>query len=300
MLAGDTHGNTAFVTHYLYPTAVCLGVDHIIQVGDFGYWEHKPPGVRYLDVLDQAAVRSQIPLYWLHGNHDNHALALAKYKRRTIEGFVPVRSHVFYIPQGASWMWEDGVVKPYARDNAGAITARAFGGAYSIDKAWRLDHERERNDPGSLWFPEEEMTDQEMAHLLAADSDPRTIVFSHDKPRSSNPGLPLKDMPECHFNQDRLQRALLAHTPSFWVHGHLHYRYADRVRSGDDSTTAVIGLGCDDLAADRFQKPWHAWAVLEIDGPEVEMHFGDSALLDIDDVAFAKAQEFLDLDDLPA
>lgn len=290
LVAGDTHGNTPFVENYLYPRAVALGVDHILQLGDFGYWEHEPPGVQFLDVVESLAARSQIPMYWLHGNHDKHSVLLDKYKRRTIEGFIPVREHVFYLPQGVSWMWEDGVIKPYAVDSGRAVTARVFGGAYSIDKELRLRLERQRGKPGAYWFPEEQMSDADMDEMLAADSDPRTIIFSHDKPRSANAGIPLKDLQACHENQDRLQRALLAHRPALWMHGHLHHRYIDRVRSGDETTTGIIGLGCDDQASDR---PQDSWAVLEIDGNQVGMMFSDSALLELSEDDLDAARGYL-------
>lgn len=297
MVAGDTHGNTPFVAYYLIPVASALGVDQIIQVGDFGYWEHSPEGVDFLDSIDQVLGKAGIPLYWLHGNHDKTSLLLDKYKRLTIEGFIEVRKNVFYIPQGLSWQWQDNAMHPYSADNAGAVTARAFGGAYSIDKTWRLDIERQRGEPESLWFPEEEMTDADM-DLLLAGAKPRTIVFSHDKPRSSDPGVPLKDWPACQHNQDRLQRALLAHQPKMWIHGHLHHRYVNTVRCGDDKYTSVIGLSCDDRATD--DEPTHAFVILDIesvsdgDGDHItRVILGDSEMVKVSREDLRAARERL-------
>lgn len=277
MALGDLHGNTRFVEQYIYPTAARQPVDAIIQVGDFGYWEHEPGGVKYLDRLSIAAEKYEIPMYWLRGNHDKYNLALEKYgDRRTEDGFIICRPGVYLIPDGHTWTWADA-------------TMRAFGGAYSTDKAWRLELEQKRwrvasakaearaahtggpvgniaSTAGTLWFPEEEMTDGDMAALLDGRADKLDVIFSHDKPRSSNPRWNRKDLPECWPNQDRLQRALLAHQPTFWVHGHLHHRYIDVVRSGDDSSTRVIGLHCDDEAgAERFYRSRHAWCLLELD-----------------------------------
>lgn len=316
LIAGDTHGNARFITEYLFPMAVCLGVDQIIQDGDFGYWEHHPDGVVFLDEVDRAASLTSIPWYWLHGNHDKHSLLLKKYKRRTIEGFIEVRPMVIYLPQGASWMWQDDRMLPYSKDNARAVTARAFGGAYSVDKAGRLQDERDglerqirrnegRKEAGqptrpliqtkeTLWFPEEEMTDAEMDAMLAEDSDPRTIVFSHDKPRSSNPGWNRKDIPECLPNQDRLQRALLAHQPRFWVHGHLHQNYVHTVRSGDDSAvTAVVGLGCDDNASPDGMQAHDSFAVLDVTGSDAVLIQGRGSELKVGEDDFLAAYDRL-------
>lgn len=271
MAVGDLHGNTPFAAHYILPTAAKLGVDAIVQVGDFGYWEHQSSGVEYLNDLDEAAVDLGIPIYFLRGNHDKLSLLLELYGEDVLDdGFLRVREMVRYIPDGLRWTWE-------------GVSMRAFGGAYSVDKAWRLELEAERtaelrdlaaqlgqphaarSAAQTLWFPEEELTDEQFYDLLQADSGSVDIIFSHDKPSSSNCGMQLKDEPECQRNQQWLQRALVAHKPHLWVHGHLHHRYTTVVRSGDDGARCtVIGLSCDDWAAPRFSRPAHAWILLEL------------------------------------
>jgi DNA repair exonuclease SbcCD nuclease subunit len=275
-LAGDTHGNTEFLCDYLYPLAKQLKADVILQLGDFGYWEHHDTGVEFLDRVDEAARDAKIPCYWLHGNHDKHSLALTKYgDNRTDDGFIICRPAVFYIPTGHIWTTE-------------GHRMRVFGGAYSVDKQERLQRERAMTRQahhmaalyrshgaqlagappdftGHLWFPEEETPAEEFDYLLAQDSSQLSVVFSHDKPIASNVGRPgFKDLPNCMPNQRRLQQALLAHQPTYWFHGHLHLPYTDHVRSGDDAAfTTVVGLSCDDRAR-RFGKPWHAWGVLDL------------------------------------
>ena len=279
LVIGDTHGNTKFLCDYLYPIACNIGAGAIVQLGDFGYWEQAPEGVQFLDDVAGAAHHFEIPLYWLHGNHDKHSMIAGRYTGRTVDGFIAVRPRVNYIPQGFCWTWA-------------GVSMRAFGGAYSVDKQWRLDEEAKRYkklsykegkrravglEPksipptaGTLWFPEEQMTDAEFAELLAADSDRKDIVFSHDKPRGSNPGLELKNEPECLPNQDRLQRALCIHKQKLWLHGHLHHRYTDWVRYGDGAAdwTRVAGLGPDSQAAMRFWRPTDSWCVLDLHSPQ--------------------------------
>lgn len=272
---GDTHGNTAWVTDYVYPRAAACGADAIVQLGDFGYWEHTPDGIQYLDTLADCAATYHIPLYWLHGNHDKHSLAVEKYAANlTVDGFAWCRPGINYILNGHVWEWA-------------GVRMRAFGGAYSVDKDFRLKKEAARrkkieyqngyraragrpllnpDTTGTLWFPEEEMSDTDMDTLLVADSSPLAVVFSHDKPRSAHPGWNRKDFEECLPNQDRLQHALVTHQPEMWFHGHLHYRYETMVRSGDDDTfTRVVGLGPDRDAAPPRWRPTDAWCLLDLD-----------------------------------
>lgn len=267
MVLGDTHGNTRWLTRTILPLAHQLGVDTIVQVGDFGYWEHEPAGVEYLNAVEDACDEHGIPVYWLHGNHDKHSLTLARYGDfLTDQGFLEVRAGVYYIPQGHIWAWN-------------GVRMRAFGGAYSVDKQWRLDLEAKRtrrlnagravDDPllsaaETIWFPEEQMTDADMDKLLAVDSGPLDIVFSHDFPAGANPGPHFKTLPDCLPNQKRLQRALDAHRPRLWVHGHLHQYYVDVVGHDDGGETEIVGLAPDPEAAPRFTKPWHSWTVVDL------------------------------------
>lgn len=291
MVLGDLHGNARFVEQYVYPTATGLNADAIVQLGDFGLWEHFPDGVNFLDAVSACAQDTGIPMHALRGNHDKWSLALDMYGDKvTDEGFLQCRDSLYLIPDGLIWTWA-------------GVRMRSFGGAYSVDKDYRLELERERwhvanirderaaafasrepygvpSTAGTLWFPEEELTDPQFDALLAADSDPVDIIFSHDKPRSSNPQWNRKDLAECWPNQDRLQRALLAHQPTYWFHGHLHHAYVDEVRSGDDSHTTVVGVSCDDEAAERFWRPKQSWGVLDLDDGHIVYRAG----ADFDDV----------------
>ncbi len=300
-VAGDTHGTTEFLTDYLYPKAAALGADAIVQCGDFGFWEHQFDGVDFLDEVELAGEKYAIPLYALHGNHDNWSLVMASYGQvRDEDWFVRVREHIRYIPQGHIWTWA-------------GYRMRAFGGAYSVDKMWRLDLERKmwrqaaakeearraagrphRDVPstaGTLWFPDEEMTDEEFTELMVLDAQPVDVVFSHDKPRSSNPGPHFKDLVECLPNQDRLQLALAALRPRWWFHGHLHQLYRDTVPAGEVDGelhyTTVVGLSCDSRAAagDRFWKPWHAWHLLDLTPAGLVVTAGSDAEAGLDDDA---------------
>lgn len=292
LIVGDTHGNTNWLSYYIYPVAMALECDKIIVLGDFGYWEHTDAGVEFLDRVDSFSADCGIPLYWLHGNHDKHSLALKSHgERRDDEGFILCRDNVLYIPQGHAWAWEQR-------------TFRSFGGAYSVDKSFRLKAERRNyefllrkeqyraeaagtlprpvpSQAGTLWFPEEQMSDEDMDELLAADSELKNYVLSHDKPLNARPRWNRKDIAACEPNQRRLQRALEAHQPTHWFHGHLHYRYQDLVRSGPDTATTVIGLDPDTDAAEFDWHPTQTWVLLDLraDGTDGVIPGDDEGLI---------------------
>jgi predicted phosphodiesterase len=250
LLAGDTHGNTGHMK-YLISTAKQKGCDRIFQLGDFGYWEHESSGVLYLDGVQKAAERARVTVYFLDGNHDKTSLLLEKYTDTDEEGFILVRPRVRYARRGHVWEW------------AGKRFI-AFGGAYSVDKQYRLDIEEARRKPaGTLWFPEEEMTDKDMRDYLLAAPQTVDFIFAHDKPLMSNPGWNRKDIKECHPNQVRLQEAVDMLKPHLFAHGHLHYRYDDAIDT-PHGKTQVLGLDADPWTAERFYRVENSWSVLEV------------------------------------
>jgi hypothetical protein len=238
-------------------------------LGDFGAWEHTPEGRHYFDVVNRAARKQRVHVYFLDGNHDKSSLIHELYDGAADDdGFLVCRSNIRYAPRGHRWVWE-------------GTRFAAFGGAYSVDKSWRLATEaqkkrnverrrrfgssRRADAAESLWFPEEEMTDEEFGAVLAADTSPVDVLLAHDKPRDAAPDWNRKDLPECLPNQDRIQRAVNALRPGLMLHGHLHYRYTDMIRCGPDEWTRVDGLGGDPEASrpqnyDRDQ----SWLVLPL------------------------------------
>ncbi|NNH74585.1 hypothetical protein HLB23_32855 [Nocardia uniformis] len=254
LVIGDLHGNTGHALALLRE-AKKQGCDRIFAVGDFGAWEHVPSGRRYFEVVNKAARREGVRVYFLDGNHDKTSLIHELYdEKRDDEGFLTCRSHIRYAPRGHRWTWDD-------------TRFAAFGGAYSVDKQRRLDWEaqraakpnerrrygtsRERVTAGSLWFPEEQMTDAELDALLEADSSPADILFTHDKPRDSHPDFNRKKHPDCLPNQARIQRVVETLHPAVLFHGHLHYRYTDQIWSGEGKPTRVEGLAADPDASPR-------------------------------------------------
>jgi predicted phosphodiesterase len=272
VLCGDTHGNLGHC-RTLLREAKTQHADAIVILGDWGYWEHQPSGVAFLDDLDELAAHHDLLVYAIDGNHDKTRLLLDTYgHQRDAEGFVIVRDRIRYAERGHRWTW------------AGTRFI-ALGGAYSVDKQLRLDAEsktrakiakanqyrrpgakKSTDTSGTLWFPEEEMTDEDLARILALDSTPVDVLLCHDKPRAAHPDWNRKDLPECWPNQDRIQLAALALRPQLIAHGHLHWRYTDHIRVDADQWATVEGLGADPTAREfgRDYKAGDSWLLLEL------------------------------------
>jgi predicted phosphodiesterase len=253
LLAGDTHGNTRHVL-YLIRKARLMGCDRVFVVGDFGYWEHTLAGIEFMDTVDKYA--RDITVYFLDGNHDKTSLLLEKYDSPEFtdpEGFLLVRPRVRYARRGHRWTWD-------------GCRFIALGGAYSVDKYVSLDKEANSYAPETLWFPEEEMTDEDMKQILL-DTSLVDVILAHDKPRGSEPGWNRKVYDMCLPNQDRLQRAVETLDPKYFIHGHLHFPYIDQMWHShhgitrDMHITTVIGLDCDGNAGKKDK----SWAVLDTD-----------------------------------
>lgn len=267
LMAGDIHGNTE---HALALLQVAARQDcaRMFVLGDFGAWEHTVGGKQYFDVVDRAARKLRVQVYFLDGNHDKSSLVREMYGGKTDDdGFLVCRKNIRYAPRGHRWVWD-------------GTSFVAFGGAYSVDKLWRLAKEalrernaqrhrlfgstRERMTAETLWFPEEEMTDDEFEELLAQDDSPVDVLLSHDKPAAADPEVNRKNYAECLPNQERIQRAVQTLRPALLLHGHLHYRYTDTISCGADAQTRVEGLGADPEAMVDGADSTDSWLVLSL------------------------------------
>lgn len=285
LVAGDTHGNPQQIL-YLGQIALNQYADAIMIVGDFGFWEHERGGPEFLDVCSEVAVRNDLPIYWIDGNHENHTMLRKVYgpggerHHLTSEGFWKIRDGLFYIPRGTRWNWD-------------GVECLGLGGAYSVDKDSRLREERNLRatlyrytentwhkngrlqraekalaDWGHIsWWPEEEITDEEVAVALQSER-PVDIMFTHDKPRASNPDWNRKDLPDCYPNQNKIQEVVRHLQPSVLIHGHLHHRYEDAIRystpDGGVGETLIVGLNCDETGED-------SWTIMNITAEEKEL-----------------------------
>lgn len=125
--------------------------------------------------LKEAINKTGYTLYCLRGNHELRANQVPDMKRNydeTVNGFVYYEEafpHIYYF-----------------EDTVGAYTINGYsiltiGGAYSIDKVYRLAS-------GYFWNPEEELTEEEMRDgINLARGNYYDFVFSHTCPFSFMP-----------------------------------------------------------------------------------------------------------------
>lgn len=233
MASGDWHGNPRFAESTI-EYAKQNGVDVVMQVGDFGFWT---PGVAtdsFLFRVEKAARNAGLRVYWLDGNHEDHS--------RRVQFNDPVnRPNTIYLPRGHRWTWWG---KRFA----------AVGGAVSVDKLDRI--------PGRSWWPEEELTEDELAFVVRDDQTPVDVVFAHDCPAGVHipsigcnnderpgwpPPFPPKVLAQADFHRGKMRVIADKLNPQVWIHGHYHIPY--RLSAG---STEFIGLGCDmDLFVER-------------------------------------------------
>ncbi len=248
LVLGDVHGNEKFFARACR-VAVREGCDTILQVGDFGYWEHYPHGSRFLAVAQFELESRGLKCIWICGNHENHPLLWEKYglydgedpdevKREGVSrgGLLEIRPNLFYAPRGYRWEWE-------------GTSFLSCGGAYSIDEHHRT--------PGTSWWATEMITDDQVDACI--EGGPVDVVISHDAPWGFNlPALAFKDsFPLSTENRKQLGRIVEQVHPNLLIHGHYHHRYGNwhTLANGPalGKRVRIEGLGAD---LDGDEKSW--------------------------------------------
>lgn len=239
LCVGDVHGDGQFFAS-ICRTAKKKNCDAIVQVGDWGFWEHTKDGVAFLKWVERQLNEKQIDCFWLDGNHENHDLLREKYgpggshHNPTPEGFWKIRERLFYLPRGIRWNWA-------------GIDFMALGGADSIDKPYRTRY--------VSWWPSELISDGDVE--FASRPGNVDVMFTHDAPESVIVPF-IRAMEKDQFHLSRMNRIKLAEVvrtvkPKYLIHGHYHYRYDSYcvcVEGSDENgpiwhKTRVTGLACN-------------------------------------------------------
>lgn len=206
MLAGDWHGNLLFVQKLYGKLIKELEVDTVIQLGDFGYWEHKKEGPLFLDGVSKVSQEYGVDTYWIDGNHENHEKLREDYIKDDPNRFVQIRDNLYHIPRGHTWTWDE-------------ITFMGFGGAYSIDKRFR--------SPFIDWWPDESPNEDEVQRAMTKGKV--DVLLTHDVPAGvdvfAHAPFPLLPFPEAMVPRNCLRRVADATQPSKIFHGHYHFPY---------------------------------------------------------------------------
>lgn len=259
MFAGDTHGN---VNHWmrLFEIAAAERVDEIIQVGDFGYWEHEKGGRAFLDVLDD---NTPCTIRFIDGNHDNHPLLWRSYPSNG--GASLVRDSIQYQFRGS--------VRGYPLTKDKGLTMQFMGGAFSIDYTWR----QQANRRGNLcWWPEEIITNEQIedAKSAACWFDSIDVLVTHDVPsgaplgRLTNLTLSKTIEAQARHNRRQLLQVVQATKPKLLIHGHyhtrldyfMHYRDLD----GEEQRLDCIGLSCDPESHHSYGPMEESYVIYEL------------------------------------
>lgn len=223
MFVGDLHGQVDDA-HVAIELAANVGVDEIIQVGDWGFiWKSTDQTRQVEQVLETFGMHMR----FIDGNHDNHPRL-----RALPEGEGNVSPHMTYQRRGTVVRYADG------------LRVGFLGGAPSIDKRWRV-----RNELG--WWPEELIQDSDVDALaLAAAGAPLDLLVTHDAPF-----LPPSIVPRfideefatnSYLSLKNVRRAAALTGAPLLVHGHYHVRYTDHqwlpVDGGEPTPLRIEGL----------------------------------------------------------
>lgn len=228
-VVGDTHGNMSWLCNDVIPYAVKHGCDRIMQVGDFGFVWPATEYRRRLTKLNRVLDRAGLDLLFLPGNHEDHTELGHLSVQAEADGAVTAAGHyllrprIAYVGRVSSWTW-------------GGRRFAAVGGAVSIDRDWRVEHQRRTGVP--IWWPAETLTGDEMA--AAVGIGPVDVLFTHDAPTALPlPGL--KDDLDSTINRQAMSEVGRALRPAQWFHGHYHHhvQYSFRHDSGTSEVTCL-------------------------------------------------------------
>ena len=238
MIAGDWHGNAEHANTVI-KKAGARKIKHLFVVGDCGLWSGLE-GIVFLDSVNRAALDARLSVFFVPGNHDNYDI-LEHYQKHapTHKGFYYLRERLLMC----------GKVNSFKLDRKRFLVA---GGAVSIDKEWRIANERhgERN----LWWPQEQLTDEEESKLLSMGEF--DYMLSHDCSNHTTWKNRLKPDLDSEAHRQRIDRVIASAKPKVHFHGHMHefYDWENTASHGfysPDEEGAIVtqtyGLACDGM-----------------------------------------------------
>lgn len=260
LVAGDSHGDLRYMER-LFDVAVEKNCDALYVVGDFGFWprpEELNAIPEFIRECSEYAENTDVDLYWLDGNHENHDRLLFDYVYpwflfHAMAGvfpgpFIPITDRVSYAWRGSQWSWN-------------GKRFMAVGGAYSVDKGRRVKY--------VSWWPEEEMTYGESRRILEGTRPGVDVMLTHDLPEGADPGW--RDGWESLYPAAAGNRKMVAEIAAkaaapLLIHGHMHHRYTSLVRWENGQRCKVVGLGAN------INEFGDSHVLLDLTHPDVEYH----------------------------
>lgn len=213
------------------------GVKKIVQVGDFGLWDHEYGGVAYLDQLNEACRENGVKVYALGGNHENwdHWNWYLEFLPKSGDGFAHLRSHVLLAPRVHYFGWDGHKMLMVA-------------GAVSIDVG--------RRKLGESYWAQEATTDAEVDMVHDGKIE---YLFTHDCSNRGNYGRLVPDINSM-INRQRIDQVLRKSSPELHFHGHMHQKLVWENMVNDYHWTKTIGMDMDGT--------WFSWGILNLDNGE--------------------------------
>lgn len=236
LVVGDIHGNVKHLGAAVDQT-VDLGVDAIVQVGDFWLSDrqgelHRSEEARFM----WEAHGSPVPVVVLDGNHEDwptltrysatDAAQAAYSSRRPLH----LGGSVWWAWRGSTWTWD-------------GMRCAALGGAVSPDR-------RDRAVRHWRW-PEEGTTradlDRLLAHVGIDHGCSLDVLFTHDAPgqvlglKGGMPNVPQETLDAISDSRRLLAEAVDATRPRLVIHGHWHRSHRERIGAAIES----VGLAND-------------------------------------------------------
>lgn len=233
MFLGDTHGNTVWTCGAIGYAAE-NGCDTIVQVGDFGHWTPGASTKSFLLHVHKALEEHGITLYWVDGNHEDHADIQERLDGHEAQPLYGAYPRIVYLPRGFRWEWWGKMWM-------------SLGGAASVDRLTRT--------PGKSWWPGELLSDEDVEH--ASRPGKVDVIVSHDCPfgvdipkigTGSHPntdsGWPMVTLIESAEHRRKVRQVVEAVKPTLLVHGHFHLRYQSYL-DASHGRVLIQGLDCD-------------------------------------------------------
>lgn len=214
MIIGDTHCGRRNLTSKL-DRCKALGIQHALVVGDFGLFPKEAEGHDFLDAAQASAEANGLTVYAIPGNHEDHDAWEFICENWTLKGgWGMARRRVLLAPKAHRWKW------------AGKTFISA-GGATSIDRHQRRQWEEmpHAGGPRTQWWPNEELTDDNMVRLKGMAKLGCDYLITHDASNYTNFGFALDVDPVSAAHREKIDHVLDYTRPHMHFHGHMHSKY---------------------------------------------------------------------------
>jgi hypothetical protein len=207
LFSGDWHAGTEHARRTI-DLAAAMGIERVVQVGDFGYWPRFEKGREFLELTSQHAISRGVSIWFCDGNHEDHDALPHDDGGDPVELAPSIR----WVPRGTVVEWHGRRIL-------------FFGGAVSVDQDSRIN--------GWTWFANE--VPSPSAWQRAQDAGQVDVVVAHDTvPEMPVQGLPTLAIPwsarrRASDHRKKLRSLCQELSPSWWIHGHWHDRSSARL-----------------------------------------------------------------------